>query len=72
MTMASVLLSGLTCLLLTAVRCSDGHGVNAPDHGSLETVVQQLAADVSKLQAGVTQLEGEPALWRWGGSILEV
>ena len=57
-------LSGLTCLLLIAVRCSDGQG-------SLETVVQQLADDVSRLQEKVTQLEGKLALWRWGGSVLE-
>ena len=54
----------LACLLLTALT-SRGQVVGAPAESVLETLVQKLAADVSKLEARVTQLEG--GLAGWGG-----
>ena len=55
----------LACLLLTALT-SPGQVVGAPAESVLETLVQKLAADVSKLEARVTQLEG--GLAGWGGT----
>ena len=45
------------CLLLTALT-SRGQVVGAAAESVLETLVQKLAADVSKLEARVTQMEG--------------
>ena len=57
------------CLLLTALT-SRGQEVGAAAESVLETLVQKLAADVSKLEARVTQLEGGLAGWRgWRGGL---
>ena len=47
----------LACLLLTALT-SRGQVVGAAAESVLETLVQKLADDVSKLEARVTQMEG--------------